>query len=405
MIRELLREALDFKSRLDEIDFEGTYGDVSAQCLNPKKVAEWLTDELKRLNHNKKSKESDRIKRKKPKVGSTNLEDVIVTRGSIEGVIDKTGSVNIDNFIKNITTEPKTIFDHNPKMEKSDIGRPQKTVNTGLPAIVGIVYDIENEKFYAVNSCPGAGACQVGCYARKGFYGMDDSKTMKLTRRLNLMLNNPERYKQRVVQELSKFAEKTKNDSIGRSVKNQLVIRWNDAGDFFGQKYFDIAKEATKELLDMGYNVKSYAYTKRGKYVLELNDDNNFVVNFSSDAHPKEKEIVAKNLGDKAKTATKVEKDVWDNENIFRKKGSHYVKSNDGLPMFKTEDAGERLKDIIFNKYGKKDNITRDSLVFTYELPQQQGERNQYNLIVLPTGDSDIGAQRKDVKMSYLLAH
>ena len=43
--------------------------------------------------------------------------------------------------------------------------------------------------------------------------------------------------------------------------------------------------------------------------------------------------------------------------------------------------------------------------MYTFELPSKQEEKNKYNVIVLPTGDSDVGAQRRDVKMSYLLAH
>jgi len=405
MIKKLLRESLEFKQKLDEIDFEGVFGDVRHACLRPEKVAEWLTDELNRLNANKEKSEKDKVKRRKAKPKTTDIEDVIVTRGSIEGVIDKSGNINLDKFIENLTAEPETIFDHNPKMEKSDIGRPQLTVNTGLPALIAIVYDIEHKRFVAVNSCPGAGACVALCYARKGFYGMDDSKTMKLTRRINLMLNNPERYKERVIQELSVFAERNKQASIGRSVKRQLLIRWNDAGDFFGDKYLQIAKEATKELLEKGYNVKSYAYTKKGKYVIELNDNKDFVINFSTDAYSDEKQLVDKTLGDTVKRATNVPKNIWADKDIFLKKGAHYVKADDGLPIFKTEDSGERLKDIIFKIYGKKDNVTRESLVFTDELPTKEGDKFQYNLIVLPTGDSDIGAQRKDVKISYLLQH
>ena len=61
---------------------------------------------------------------------------------------------------------------------------------------------------------------------------------------------------------------------------------------------------------------------------------------------------------------------------------------------------------ILFNEYGLKDNFNRDILVYNFELPNPPDkEKNKYNTIVLQTGDSDVGAQRKDVKMSYLLAH
>ncbi len=188
MLRKLIREAVE--NHLNEVDWEGEFSDVKGSCLNPTAVAKWLNDELNRLNVNKFGDKEDSKTRGK--------KDIIVTRGTIEDVMEN-GSINLNNFIRNITMEPDTIFDHNPKMEKSDLGRPQLTVNTGLPAIVGIIYDIENKKFYSVPTCPSAGSCQIGCYARKGFYGMDNSKTMKLTRRLNLLFNDPGKYKQMIL--------------------------------------------------------------------------------------------------------------------------------------------------------------------------------------------------------------
>jgi hypothetical protein len=43
----------------------------------------------------------------------------------------------------------------------------------------------------------------------------------------------------------------------------------------------------------------------------------------------------------------------------------------------------------------------------TYDefLRAPKGEKNQYNVIVMPKGDGDIAAQRADVKTSFLLIH
>jgi len=38
-------------------------------------------------------------------------------------------------------------------------------------------------------------------------------------------------------------------------------------------------------------------------------------------------------------------------------------------------------------------------------LPAKEGAKHAYNVIVMPTGDTDIGAQRKDVQTTFLLAH
>ena len=62
-------------------------------------------------------------------------------------------------------------------------------------------------------------------------------------------------------------------------------------------------------------------------------------------------------------------------------------------------------KETLKNRVSIKYNIPYESIVYTDELPTTQGEAFKYNVIVLPTGDSDIAAQRKDVKGSYLLQH
>lgn len=90
---------------------------------------------------------------------------------------------------------------------------------------------------------------------------------------------------------------------------------------------------------------------------------------------------------------------------FFIPKGVSYEKSVTQLPQFKYEEASDDLKDVIFNNYGNIYKFDRDSLVFTFELPQKEEEMNKYNVIVLQTGDKDIAAQRRDVKISFLLAH
>lgn len=406
-LRKIIRESIEgalFEMKLielgmplNEIDWEGKFSDVKGNCIVPGAVVRFLNDELERLNLNKQAKSKD-VKRR-------GVKDIIVTRGNIESVKDeKTGDINIDQFIENITLDPDTIFDHNPKMEKSDVGRPQLTMNTGIPAIVGIVYSKKEKEFYSIPTCPGAGECQLGCYARKAFYGMDDSKTMKLTRRLNLLLNDPDAYEERIMQELEPIAADLKRESIGMPEPMTLVLRWNDAGDFFGDRYFKIAVDVTKALLDKGYRVKSYAYSKSSKYVIELDKNKNFVVNFSTGARPSEvKKVKDYDREGNVKLSETVPKEIFDG--IFEKKGSGYAKGRSGLALWKNENSPEELKDIIYNNYGSKLGFSKDSLRYTYELPQKESDNRIFNVIVLPAGDSDIGAQREDVRISFLLYH
>ena len=126
---------------LNEIDFDDTFGDVSKSCLRPDAIVSWLNDELERLNHNHKN-QKDRISR--------GIRTPIVTKGNVQKLKTETGDINIDMFIKNITAQLKTIFDSNTKAERSDNGSAQLTVNTGLTAIVGFVYDIDKSHFYSI---------------------------------------------------------------------------------------------------------------------------------------------------------------------------------------------------------------------------------------------------------------
>jgi len=411
LVKKLLRENIVRHQIVESIvkysqftEGQEDFPDVNAQCLNASAVVTWLNDELKRVEGNKGAKDSDKVMKKQAKAGTKDVADAIFTQKNIRSIQDDDIEKYIANLANFISKEPDVIMDSNPKSVKSDLGGNQVTVNTGLPAIVGIVYDKQDGNFKSISSCPGAGECVLGCYARKAFYSFDEDKTIKLARRLNLLWNDPQRYTERILEELRPTAEEVKLSSIGHKNKMKLVIRWNDAGDFFSKRYVQVAVDVTKRLLKEGYNVMSYAYTKSGAYAIELNSNNDFVINFSTDAHPREVQQVDDYDSEREmKRATKVPKELW--SQFFIPKGSSWLKTIKGIPRFRDEKSPEALKDVIYNKYGDIDKISRDSLVFNFELPYKQSKKNKYNVIVLPTGDSDINGQRKDVKMSYLLAH
>lgn len=382
MIKKLLNESLI--SVYNNYNINEGYEDhpeAKAKCLTPQALADDMNKELGRINTVAK----DRVSR--------GVKDVIYHKKQIQSVINQEGGLDVDKFKTLITTPPKLIFDKNPKMEKSDKGKSQFTVNTGLPAISGIVYDESDGQFKHINTCPGAGSCQLVCYARKGFYGMNDGKILKLIRRLNLLWNNPEEYYHMIMDELEPIAVKLKRQGRRSGEVEQLVIRWNDAGDFFSETYFNIAKKVTEDLLSEGYDVKSYAYTKQAKFVNLASDD--FIMNFSKGSAPKELKQVDL---EKVKYSDIVPKELF--KQIFKWKGPHAVKDENGLPTF--EDGGkEKLKQIISKEYG----VALNRLKYQFELPNEEGEKFKYDVIVLPTGDSDIGAQRNDVQKTFLLVH
>ena len=316
----------------------------------------------------------------------------------------ETAVLNSEKFKGLIEKEPSKIFDKNPKMEKSDRGRNQFTVNTGLPAINGIVFDQEDNQFKNINTCPGAGECALVCYARGGFYGMNDGKILKLMRRLNLLWNNPKRYYQKVMEELISAASSVQtpkanwdfDDFEATNTTNegpQLVIRWNDAGDFFSDTYFKIAKSATLQLVKLGYDVKSYAYTKQAKYIDLAGDA--MVMNFSKGSKPSE---LAKVDLEKVKYSDIVPSELF--KKVFVYKGPHIQVDSEEKPIFQ-QGGKELLKQLISKEY----NIPMDRLKYQDELPPKESDKFKYDVIVLPKGDSDIGAQRNDVHKTLLLVH
>jgi hypothetical protein len=113
--------------------------------------------------------------------------------------------------------------------------------------------------------CPSAGVCANLCYARSGTYNFSNVKAAH-TRNLELILDNPIGWKNRLNEEL-----KSKRYQGGKSV------RIHDSGDFFSDLYFEL-------WLDIAHNnpdVFFYAYTKEVAMVKRYELPKNFVIIFS----------------------------------------------------------------------------------------------------------------------------
>lgn len=395
MIKQLLNESLLSVYKNEKLTEAKGHKDAISTCVTPQSLTDDLNKELNRINTIAKDRDS------------RGKKDVIYHKNQIQSVLNKKGELDVEKFKKLILTLPTTIFDKNPKMEKTDKGRSQYTVNTGLPAINGIVFDKEDGVFKHINTCPGAGSCQLVCYARKGFYGMNDGKILKLMRRLNLLWNDDDEYYNMIMDELEPIAVKLKRKGRREGKVDQLVIRWNDAGDWFSEDYFNVAKRVTKDLLESGFDVKSYAYTKQAKFV-NLADDN-FIMNFSKGSAPKElrqvdldnvkySDIVMRVDTEGNKMFSDLFAKGFDQETGKDKK--YDINPNTGLPNF-VKGGEEELKRRISKQY----NVPLDRLRYQFELPAEEDEKFKYDVIVLPTGDSDIGAQRNDVHKTFLLVH
>ena len=247
MLRKLIREALAFKGRIDEIDWEETFSDVKQNCIDPKKVVDYLN--RVRANSDLDYPDREKFDKGMPFVHS---KSSFFKKGD--------SKVDINYFIEQITKVPNNVINTNEKILKS--GGPHEFVyKTGIPAFRGIAYDIDKGTFHYINTCPGAGSCVVVCYALKGRYIQYPVSYDLMTRRLNYLLNFPDKYEEKMYEELkAKAIEHKALDGY----KSKVILRWNDSGDFFTKRYVDIAERVMKRLLSEGYNVQSYAYTKIG---------------------------------------------------------------------------------------------------------------------------------------------
>jgi len=354
---------------INEIDWEGEFSDVSKECMN----VEALKDYFNKIIDNQKLPSDKRTK-----------STLLIHNKSIP--FDEKGEIDVDAFIQNITKIPTQIYSQNAKMGKSGDDK-SITFNVGIPALRGIVYDIEHKEFYVVNTCPGAGACAAVCYARRGRFVLLPNIFGKQTRILNLLLNDPDLFRKLLKHEIEPLIWKNKGKKV--------FFRWNDAGDFFSKKYFEIATRITKELLENGYDFESYAHTKMGE-IYNLNDPN-ITLNFSVDAAEKERKRVDLST---AKTSEIVPSELF--KDLFVRDKAHFKIDEKGKLIPVNNDSLNILKQRISDKFNVDINtlITYDEMV---ETPISNDKK--WNVVVLPKGDGDIAAQRKDIQRTFLLYH
>jgi hypothetical protein len=370
LLKVMLRESI-----LTEIDWNEKYSDVSKKPMSIEQTKEYLA----KVVGNCKLKPADRM--------ATALDKPYIHAKKIQQDVD--GEIDIESFIADITKMPKDILSVNTKMEKSS-DDDSLSVNIGIPALRGLVYDIDEKTFYVVNTCPGAGSCAVICYARRGSYVMFPDVFVKQTRILNLLLNYPTRFEKLLLRELETFALKYP--------EKEIQMRWNDAGDFFTTEYYEIATRITKQLKAEGYNVKSYGYTKMGDIVNLADPD--VTINFSDDANKRETDKV-KDLGSTKKSVI-VAKNVFDDLLVKDAKNRNYETDEKGKVIFKNGQNG--INDLK-NRLAKLYNVDASTILTYDELIRTPESDSKYNVIVMPKGDGDRGAQRNDVKTSFLLFH
>ena len=334
---------------------------------------------------------------------ATEPKDTVPTDSSgkpdFKGIILQGKKVDLVQFYKTMTTRPNNILKQNAKMKHSD-GTTSIYYNVGIPAIKGLAGDEAvgppnvdapdggASSFLFINTCPGAGTCQLGCYVGGGGYVQFEASMLGMTQKLNFLYNDPTGFMNKMGNEISQL-ESTKGKK-----GTKIVIRWHDAGDFFSQDYVDRAFALAKK----HPNVTFYAYTKIKDIALG-DTPANFVINYS---------FGGKN--DKSMDSKKIKHSVVVPKEEFSKFVER-VTDTDAKPI-----KGKLPTKLIYKGTeginGLKQTIAKDydidpKTLLTYQefmnIPPGD-EKNKWNVIV-KSGDGDTAASRRDVLGSYLLEH
>ncbi len=308
-----------------------------------------------------------------------------VHRGNIEIKDESDRKFDLDKLKAAIITRPTKLLKQNEKITHSG-GETAQYYNIGLPALKGLAVNEKTGDFIVVDTCPGAGACKVYCYAKKGGYVQWKASSMSQTKVLNFLLNDPQGFKAKLESEIQTEVDKFAKKGA------KVVIRWHDAGDFFSPDYVDLAYSVARKFPQVDF----YAYTKMAN-VATGNKPDNFKMNFSMGATPEqEKQIQPKTT----KHSTVVPKPMFTDLILKDDKGK-LIKDKDGKIQFKSPEAIDILKDKLSAKYG----VPKDTIVTYDEMKViPVGKEPKLNVIVKP-GDGDESANRADVVGTWLLIH
>lgn len=104
-----------------------------------------------------------------------------------------------------------------------------------------------------IKTCPNAGLCAAGCYARQGAYIWDNVKS---AHEAKLKLTQDDAFIGMMVAEIERWLKK-------RTVKH-LKVRIHDAGDFYSVSYWN-RWQAIMSHFEADNRVSFYAYTKQIK--------------------------------------------------------------------------------------------------------------------------------------------
>jgi len=299
--------------------------------------------------------------------------------------------IDVESVKRIIKMRPKNLLKQNEKMEHS--GGGDIYFNVGLPALRGIAVNEQTNEIIYVNTCPGAGACQKFCYAKKGNYIMFKASWEKAAKTLNFLINDPTGFENMLSAEIQKQEAKWSEQGF------QINVRWHDAGDFFSDQYLTLAFNIAKKFP----NINFYCYTKIANVMLSKKPEN-FISNWSEGASGDQNIIIKKF---EAKFG-KLKRSIVVPASMFDKYTEFKTYPDPAKPK-------KKIKELAWNSEGALDSFKRD-LVLNYNVPKEsiitynqlvntpRGNQPKWNIIVRP-GDGDSGANRNDVDGVFLLFH
>lgn len=338
-----------------------------------------MQDYLTRIKTGTKTK-ADRFK---PIIHGSNVKAIVKDDGTEEW--------DLGDLARQITTPPRAILGTNAKMAKSR-KEGSITYDLTLPALSGIVVDEDTGEFVEITTCPGAGECQLYCYARKGGYVMFPASSMSAAQALNFLVNHPTEYMNMFDAEVKKAKALADKNGI------KLLVRVHDAGDFFSKQYYNLVMGVK----DNNPGVKFYFYTKMGD-IASADQPDDVIGQFSPGAKSREvkKVQLVRGAGQHVKDAVTLPKDMFRDLFVTDAKGK-YVKDEEGRTQIKGAGEWNAFKQKLAAAYNLNPEtiITYDQMV---KIPE--GPKPVWNVVVFPAGHGDLGASRLDVSKQFLMFH
>lgn len=334
--------------------------------------------------------------------------------------LDPEGTVvDEDALKKSIMIRPKKLLKQNEKMIHSD-GTQEIYFNLGIPALKGFAVNEKTGDLISVDTCPGAGACKLYCYALKGGYIQYVGSFLSMARILNFLINDPAGFEKMLSDEIQAMVDRYEdpksrvNKATGKPTT--VVVRWHDAGDFFSDQYRDLAWKIARKFP----NVEFYAYTKMADVVNSSARPKNFIINFSVSANPEQRGKMKAAAGKKPSSDLVQIKGLSGEQNFknsITMVRSEMEKAGIGFDTilhriavpgakkpkltYKSEEAVTKLKKWMTRTY---DISVTSILTYDEMMAKSEGNTPKWNVIVLP-GEGDQSAKRRDVINTYLYEH